>query len=42
VVFDRLDLTLRLKRTDYERELRLLQGRLHLLGYQVYLRHCRS
>jgi len=38
VVFDRLDLKLRLKRSVYERELKGLQNRLHLLGYQVYLK----
>ena len=38
MVFDRVDLTLRLKRADYERELTRLQNRLHLLGYQDYLR----
>ena len=38
MVFDRLDLTLRLKRPEYERELKRLQNRLHLLGYHVYLR----
>jgi polyphosphate kinase 2 (PPK2 family) len=38
VIFDRLELSLRLRRADYERELKAIQGRLHLLGYQVYLR----
>ena len=37
MVFDRLDLSLKIKRADYEREIKALQNRLHLLGYQVYL-----
>ena len=37
MVFDRLDLSLKLKRADYEREIKALQNRLHLLGYRVYL-----
>ena len=37
MVFDRLDLSLKLKRLDHEREVKALQNRLHLLGYQVYL-----
>jgi len=37
VIFDRLNLSLKIKRADYEREIKALQNRLHLLGYQVYL-----
>ena len=37
MVFDRLDLSLKIRRADYEREIKALQNRLHLLGYQVYL-----
>ena len=33
-----LDMTLRLKRGEYERELETLQNTLHLLGYRVYVK----
>ncbi len=36
LVFDRLDLRQRLKRDAYSRELKLLQNRLHYLGWEVY------
>jgi polyphosphate kinase 2 (PPK2 family) len=35
-MIEKLDLSLKLERADYEKQLDLLQNKLHLLGYQVY------
>src|SRR5215217_2974188 len=38
-VLDRVDLSLRLEQKPYERELKELQARLHLIGLEVYRQH---
>jgi len=35
-MFDKLDLTLRLERPEYEKQLKKLQNEVHLLGFDVY------
>ena len=39
-MFDRLDLTQKLPREEYEKQLKVLQAELHELAFQVYVQKC--